>query len=183
VAALALRQRPESESRFEGKLAYEQTIREMQSLEGKPLALVIGGSGDLRDNLSKHLSLLGVRTLGASSGRESLRLIQEPQPIEYVFLVDRVIDMSLSELVQRLRASPRTSWLPMAVMTDQIGPTQREILQDSRFQAIHYSTLTSNIDFTATLFSEMRQRSPLPRMDAIDRLSFRAIVEPVAKSK
>ncbi len=179
ASAIALGNRPDSDSGFEGKFAYDQTKQEMLRLESKPLALIVGGSVELRDSLSKHLSLLGIRAVGTSSARETLRVIQEPQPIEYVFLVDRVLEMSLSELVQRIRAFPRTSSLPLAILTERVGVTQRAILADEGVQQIHYSSVTSNIDLTSALLNEIQRRSPIPRMDSIDRLLFRSHVEPV----
>ncbi len=183
ASAVALGNHPDTDESFDGKVAYEQTKLEMRRLESKPLGLIVGGSVELRDSLSKHLSQLGVRSLGTSSARETLRTIQEPQPIEYVFLVDRVFEMSLSELVQRIRSFPRTSSLPLAILTDQIGATQRSILTDEGLQQIHYSSVTSNIDLTSALLSEMQRRSPIPKMDSIDRLLFRSFVEPMDGKK
>ncbi len=181
AAAVALSQRRDSEESFEGRYAYEQTKREMQALESKPLALLVGGSVELRDTLSNQLSALGIRSKGTSSARETLRLIQEPQPIEYVFLVDRVLEMSLSELVQRIRAYPKTSELPMAILTDQLGSTQRRVLADEGIQNVYYSSVTANIDLTASLLSEMQRSSSVPKMDSIDRLLFQSRFEPVSK--
>ena len=181
ASVVALANRPDLDGGFEGKFAYDQTKQEMLRLESKPLALIVGGSVELRDSLSKHLSQLGVRSLGTASARETLRTIQETQPIEYVFLVDRVLEMSLSELVQRIRAFPRTSSLPLAILTDHVGSTQRAILADEGVQQIHYSSVTSNIDLTAALLKEIQRRSPIPPMDSIDRLLFRSHVEPATK--
>ncbi len=183
ASAVGLGNRPHADGSFDGKVAYEHTKLEMLRLESKPLALIVGGSVELRDSLSKHLSQLGVRSLGTSSARETLRTIQEPQPIEFVFLVDRVFEMSLSELVQRIRSFPRTSSLPLAILSDQIGATQRAFLTDEGLQQIHYSSVTSNIDLTGVLLLEMQRRSPIPKMDSIDRLLFRSLVEPIANKK
>lgn len=177
LAAIALHQRPGSDEAFEGRYAFEQTKREMQNLEAKPLALLIGGSTELSDSLSSHLSLLGIRTLIAKSARETMRLIQEPQPIEYVFLVDRVLEMSLSEVVQRIRIHPRTRTLPLAVLTEQLGTTQRELLANEGVSRIHYGAVTTKLDLTAALLTEMRATSPIPKMDSIDRITFRSILE------
>ena len=149
----------------------------MQNLEAKPLALLIGGSTELSDSLSSQLSLLGVRTLLAKSARETMRLIQEPQPIEYVFLVDRVLEMRLSEVIQRIRTHPRTRTLPLAVLTDQLGTTQRELLANEGVSRIHYWSVTTKLDLTAALLTEMRATSPIPKMESIDRITFRSILE------
>ncbi len=181
ASAIAIGKRLDADRGFEGRFAYEHTKREMLRLASKPLALIVGGSVELRDGLSKQLSHLGIRAIGTSSARETLRVIQEPQPIEYVFIVDRVLEMSLSELVQRIRSYPRTSALPLAIMTDAVVVPQRTILEDEGQQKIHYSSVTNNIDLTAALLNEMQRLSPIPKMDSIDRLLYRSLVEPVDK--
>jgi CheY-like chemotaxis protein len=178
ASAISLGNRPDIKSGFEGRFAYEQTKREMQRLESKSLALLVGGSVELRDSLSKQLSQLGIRSIGTSSARETLRVIQEPQPFEYVFIVDRVVEMSLSELVQRIRAFPRTRSLPLAILTDAIVVPQQAILAEEGQPRIHYSAVTNNIDLTGALLNEMQRLSPIPRMDSVDRLLYRSLVEP-----
>lgn len=182
TAAVVLSQQPSATGNFEGRYALEQTTREILNLESKPQALLIGGSIELRDILSNQLSLLGVRTLSAKSARETLRLIQEPQPIEFIFIVDRVLEMHLSELVQRLRAHPRTRALPLAVLTDQLGTAQRTLLTNEGVSNIHYFSATTNLDLTSTLLNEMQRTSPLPKMDLIDRITWRSRFEPVTKN-
>jgi len=182
ASAVALGHRPTSEAAFEGRYALEQTKLEILSLEAKPLALVIGGSTELRDSLSQHLSLLGVRTLPARSAREAMRLIQEPQPIEYVFLADQVLEMNLSEVVQRIRSHPRTQALPLAVLTDRLGPSQRDLLANEGMTRIHYGYVTTNLDLTSTLLNEMRATSPVPKMDSLDRITLRSIFETSANN-
>jgi CheY-like chemotaxis protein len=179
ASAISLGKRPDQDGGFEGRFAYEQTKLEMQRLESKPLALIVGGSVELRDGLSKHLSQLGVRAIGTSSARETLRVIQEPHPIEYVFIVDRVLEMSLSELVQRIRAFPRTSSLPLAIMADSIAAPQQAIMAVEDQPKIHYSSVTTNIDLTGALLRDMQRLSPIPPMDSVDRLAYRSLVEPV----
>ncbi len=180
TAVAAMTQFANDQTSLTGQYGYESTRREMQKLEALPLALVIGGAGNVRDALIQHLTQLGVRSLEASGSRDALRTLQDPQPIELIFIVDRTSEMRLSELIQRLRAVPRTADLPLAVMTDHVSADARTLLADEGVQGIHYASVTTNIEYTAALVREMYQRSPLPTMDAVDRLTFRSLVEPLA---
>ncbi|MDZ4850631.1 MAG: hypothetical protein SGI77_15200 [Pirellulaceae bacterium] len=178
-AASALTQLLDSDTKFEGRYTFEQTKQEMLELESKPLALVVGGASELRDALATQLSMLGIRTLESKSARETMRLIQKPNPIEYVFIVDKVLEMNLSELVQRLRTSPRTRLLPLAVLTDRISSDQRTHLEIEGFDDVHYFSVTHSRELTSALLDEMHETSPIPQMDSIDRITFRSIFEPL----
>jgi len=156
-----------------------RTLEEMANLEVKPLALVIGGSADLVDTLTSQLEALEVRSKTARNAREAFKLIQEPLPIEMVFIVDRVADMSLSEFVQRLRAAPRTTSIPIVMMASQWTTVQQRLTDSENVQGILNATLTGNISFTAAVLRDIVQLADAPAIDSIDRITLRSLVSPV----
>ncbi len=156
----------------------------MRKLEAKSLALVIGGGSERRDTLSKQLGEMGIRALHAGSAREALRSIQESEPIEMVFVVDRVLEMRLSELIQRLRSYPKISRLPMSVLVDSRSDFADGLLATEDFADITRGVLTDKAENTAFIVNEMNSRSPFPRLETIDRVLLRAAFEspPVSDS-
>jgi len=146
-------------------------------LEPNPLALVIGGSSDLRDTLSSQLSALDIRSETARNAREAIRMIQEPHPYEMVFIVDRVADMSLSEFVQRLRAAPRTASLPIVMMASQWTSEQQRLSDSEGIQGIVNATLTDNIGLTSAILQDLQKITRTPKLDSTDRVILRSLVD------
>lgn len=150
---------------------------EMLQLESNPLALVIGGSSDLRDTLTSQLSALQIRSETARNAREAIQIIQEPQPYELIFIVDRVADMSLSEFVQRLRAAPRTSTLPIVIMASQWTLEQQRLADSEGIQGIFHTNLTENIGLTSAILQDVQRNSKAPKLDSTDRVLLRSLVD------
>lgn len=154
------------------------TQSEMKKLESDQLALIIGGSSDLRDTLASQLSTLQVRSESARNAREAIQMIQEPHPYELIFIVDRVADMSLSEFVQRLRAAPRTSTLPIVIMASQWTLEQQRLTDSEGLQGIFHTNLTENIGLTSAILQDAQQNSKAPKLDSTDRVVLRSLVDP-----
>ena len=157
----------------------EQTRVEISKLDVRPLALVIGGNTALLDTLTSQLDAMEIRSETARNAREALRQIQEPLPIEMIFIVDRVADMSLSEFVQRLRAAPRIASLPIVMMASQWTSEQQRLLQSESVQGVFNATLTGNISFTSAVLRDVQMSMQSPTLDAIDRMTLRSLVEPL----
>jgi CheY-like chemotaxis protein len=153
------------------------TRAEMMKLESNPLALIIGGSSDLRDTLASQLSVLQIRSENARNAREAIRMIQEPHPYEMIFIVDRVADMSLSEFVQRLRAAPRTATLPIVIMASQWTSEQQRLADSEGIQGIFHTSLTENIGFTSAILQDVQQNSKAPKLDSTDRVLLRSLFD------
>lgn len=153
------------------------TRAEMMKLESDQLALIIGGSSDLRDTLASQLSTLQVRSETARNAREAIQMIQEPHPYEMIFIVDRVADMRLSEFVQRLRAAPRTSTLPIVIMASQWTLEQQRLADSEGLQGIFHTNLTENIGFTSAILQDAQQNSKAPKLDSTDRVLLRSLVD------
>jgi len=159
----------------------EQTRIEISRLDVRPLALVIGGNTELLDTLTSQLDTMEIRSELARNARESLRHVQEPLPIEMIFIVDRVADMSLSEFVQRLRAAPRSASLPIVMMAPQWTLEQQRLLQSESVSGVFNATLTNNISFTSAVLRDVQRMMQSPALDAIDRITLRSLVEPLKK--
>lgn len=159
----------------------EACKKEMRNLDSLPLALVVGGDSEFREILSNQLSSIGIRSITAASARETLQLVQQSHPIEMVFIVDRVREMSLSELIQRLQAQRPTSHLPIAALTDSLKQSERNLLDFEKISDVYYSNLTTNVDLTATLVQSIKAKSILPEFDSVERVVWKSIVDSPAK--
>ncbi len=98
-----------------------ETALEMISLGNGPHVLVIGLQPELRQAASQLLSAQRDSPVTeANSGQAALQALNGMQPIELIMLVDRVADMSVYELLQRLRKTQHGQSLPIAVLTDRL---------------------------------------------------------------
>ncbi len=141
---------------------------------GKPVALVVGGAADLRSLAVSQLGSLGISTIEASSARETIRSIGRSAPIDYVLIVDRLYDMRLSELVQRVHAFPQTGSIPISILVPEIGDGEATILRES--SAISYGTLTNSGSTMEKIVEEMNFGSGIPLPSQTDRLIWNGIV-------
>ncbi len=76
----------------------------MLALQGEPLTLVIGKDEGLRDHVAQMLQQMGHRSESAETAREALLSMESPKPLESILLIDFTYDMSLTQLVQRIRS-------------------------------------------------------------------------------
>jgi CheY-like chemotaxis protein len=160
-----------------GNYAWQQVLREGGRLQGKPLAMIVGGDIERRDVLSKQLSELGIRATTLASAREALQYIQQPEPIEMIFVVDKVLEMSVSELVQRLRSHPRAAVLPLAILQAELSNQERALLETLAGPAISWGILSTKLESTSDLLQRMGRSQPLPRLDTLDRLTLQTLFE------
>jgi CheY-like chemotaxis protein len=113
---------------YDGRNRLERVLAEMRKLDPKPLALVIGGSSNLRTQVATLLEAFSFRVTEASSSSQTMSLIKEGTPIEGVILVDRVRDMSIGQLAERIRANATTSACPIAVLADSLSNGEHILL-------------------------------------------------------
>lgn len=135
---------------------------------GFPTALVVGGSAELRQMAINQLLEMGIESLEASSGREAVRRIQRFSPFEFVLIVDRVSDMPISELVQRIAAYPPTSAISVAVLTPTLTDSERVVLKE--LPGIVYGTLTTRENYMASVLRRMNSVADIPLPSRSDRL-------------
>ncbi len=108
------------------------TAVEMLQLGMGPAALVIGANAELCMAAEASIrQITNGEVIVVTSGRESLRALSLPNPAELIFVVDRVHDMSLFELLQRLRKTQGGGSLPIAVLTDQINSFEQKLMDET----------------------------------------------------
>ena len=112
---------------FDGRNRLERVLSEMRMLGGSPLALVVGGASNLRTHTRTFLETFGYRVLEAASASQTMSVLREGQPIEAVFVVEKVLEMNLGELTQRIRANPSMATCPIAILAASLSSGEHEI--------------------------------------------------------
>jgi hypothetical protein len=111
---------------------------------------------------------LGIEAVEAPSGRAAVRAIQQVTPLELILVVDRLADLPVSEVVQRIDAYPPTSAVPMAVLTPNL--TQGEVLVLRETSGIVYGTLTARENYMPNVVRRMNSIADIPLPSRTDRL-------------
>ena len=115
-------------SAYNGSAAALETAIEMGRLVQGPTVLVIGLTSDLRLAAKQQLMAIGAEAIDVTSTAEALRVLNEPYPIEYIMVVDRLPRNSILTSVDRLRHSKRGGSLPVAILTDDMDALERSEL-------------------------------------------------------
>lgn len=114
---------------FGGEGAAVRTALEMNQLGQGPHALVVGLRSELLQAAQQQIQLsTAAKVTVANSARSALMALNGSDPIEMVFVVDRVSDQSLHELLQRIRNSKKGRSVPIAVVTDDLYPYERSLI-------------------------------------------------------
>ncbi len=82
-----------------------------------PRALVVDDAPDIRLLADLVLSMAGFAVVGASSGRDALRLLAEGDLPDIVLLDVQMPEVDGWETLSRLRSHPRTAALPVVLCT------------------------------------------------------------------
>jgi len=117
---------------YEGSERALATAVEMLQLNNGAATLVIGANSELcmtADAIIQQIT--GGEVAIVTSGREALQALTVPNPTDLIVVADRVHDMSLFELLQRLRKTQNGASLPIAVMTDQLYAYEQQYLQQT----------------------------------------------------
>jgi hypothetical protein len=114
-----------------GKL--DRVARELLAAKAKPVAFVVGSSSSLRDHTKSLLTSLNFHVYEFGTAREVLTAAKQGVAADRIFLVSSVYEVSLAQLVQRLRAVPVTSRAAIIMLADRLNQAERELLsQDGR---------------------------------------------------
>jgi CheY-like chemotaxis protein len=120
-SALSAIARLDPKTKYAGAELVLETAVELAGLGSGPQALVIGNSPDLRMAAANMLAQqTGQQAVAVATGREALKELNQNDPIEMIVISDRVSDLSLFELMQRLRNSRQGRSLPIAVLTNEL---------------------------------------------------------------
>ncbi len=158
---------------FDGRNRLERVLAEMRMLEGKPLALVIGGAVDLRTHTRTLLESFGYRVAESSSASQTMSLLRVGQPIETIFVVSRVLEMNLGELTQRVRANPSTATCPIAILAESLSRGEHEIM-GSDVRVVLGSVPPTQSEF-ADILRRMQVVTQSLDIDAANRTTWREL--------
>jgi CheY-like chemotaxis protein len=160
---------------FGGRSKLEQILSEMRQLDGKPLILLVGGSSSLRTHVATLLQQFSYRVFETSSASQAMAAIRQGLPIESVVVVDRVFEMRMGELIQRIRANPTTSTCPVAILADSLSDGDHRILgEDNR-------VVVGSVPPAASGLSDILRRMAIvdqaPRVDSVRRLGWKQLAD------
>ena len=151
-----------------------ETAIEMTRMQSGPHALVIGLQSELRQAAQQQINLqTGSDVTVVNSGVAALKALDEPIPFEQIYIVDRVADQSISQLVQRLRKSQRGRSLPIAILTEQLYSYEREVLDE--IPGVVTSLLTRNPEQMQRVTEMLDASLDTPPLTPTDRANFSAI--------
>lgn len=163
-------------SNYRGSERALATAIEMAGLASGPKTLVIGANLELC--LAAEPLIIqqtGGQVIMVNSGREALRTLSQTQPAEMVVIVDRVHDMSLYELIQRLGKTTIGGSIPIAVLTDQLFPYELRYIEST--SGIHAATLTRNAEQMGQIFQRMASSLDTGLMTAEDRVQLSQVAQ------
>lgn len=151
-----------------------QTALEMMQLSNGPHALVVGLRSDLRDAAKQQIEAATSSNVTlANSAKSALAALDESNPIELIFLVDRVSDQSLFELIQRIRNTKKGKSIPIAVLTDELYSHERSLIE--RTGGVVTAVLSSNEDNMQRVVSQLLKELDTEPMNELDRATFAVV--------
>ena len=160
---------------FDGRNRLERVLSEMRKLEGNPLALVVGGSSDLRTHIRIFLETFGYRVLESTSASQTMSTLRDGQPIEAIFVVSKVLEMNLGELTQRVRANPSTATCPIAILAASLSKGEHEVAAADQ-RVVLGSVPPEQVGFVDIL-RRMKIVTQSPKIDSASRIVWRELAE------
>jgi hypothetical protein len=150
-----------------------ETAIEMSRLQSGAHALVIGLQSELRQAAQQQINLqTGSDVTIVNSGVAALKVLDQPIPVEMIFVVDRVADQSISQLIQRLRKSERGRSLPIAVLTEELYSYERDLISET--PGVITSVLSGNAEQMQRVVARLDSSLDTAPLTATDRASFSA---------
>jgi CheY-like chemotaxis protein len=158
---------------FDGRNRLEKVLAEMRLLEDKPLILVVGGNPDLRTHVSTLLETFSYRVSEAASAAQAMGELRRGQPVEGVFIVDRVLEMDLGQLIQRMRSAPSASDCPIALLASSLSMGEHSIAgSDSK---VVLGSVPPEESGFVDILRRMRVVSQSPVIDSTHRIQWREL--------
>ncbi|MCA9193497.1 MAG: hypothetical protein KDB03_17110 [Planctomycetales bacterium] len=148
-----------------------RTALEMLSLGDGPRALFIGAD-ETRQNVAatQFSQLYNGTPQFAYSARSAMGIVNKSEALELIFITDRVSDMAVFELMQRLRGSRGGKALPIAVLADELYEHERSLIRSET--GIVLGVLTSDSAQLKTVVDAMYQQLDTPPLSSLDRARF-----------
>ena len=141
---------------YNGSASTLETAVEMGRLGQGPTVLVIGLSSDLRLAAKQQLLAMGAEAIEVTSTSDALRVLNEPYPIEYIMVVDRLPRNSILTSIDRLRHSKRGGSLPVAILTEDMDALEKSEL--SKIPGVVFSVLSEVPDQMQRVVAELERR-------------------------
>lgn len=112
---------------FQGASRVDFVGREMQRLMAEPMVMIVGANPSLRSHMHQLVDQMGFRYFEASSVDDVFSAMRNATPIEAIVILDHLRDMDLGQLVQRIRANPSTSTVPIALLADSLSSLEHSV--------------------------------------------------------
>jgi CheY-like chemotaxis protein len=161
--------------RFNGSSRLETVGREMRQLAMEPTALIVGGHEDLRGHMHGLLDQFGYRFFEAASAAETFTLLRSEIPIDTVFIVHHVREMDLGQLIQRLRANPVTSSVPIALLADSLSRGEHALADEDHRVVV--GSVPPSIDGLTDIVARLRAVTDPPLLSQEARVIFKETAE------
>jgi hypothetical protein len=111
-----------------GQSKLERVAEDMLSLNVRPTAYVIGGSSSLRNHLKTLLEASNVIASDFNNAAGAITSARQNGAVDQIYVVSSVFEMSVPQLVQRLRATPVGSKAPIVMLADSLNASSVEFL-------------------------------------------------------
>ncbi len=169
--ALEILAKLDPKASFYGNEWAVETAIEMSRLQSGPHALVIGLQSELRQAAQQQIKLQTSSDVTVvNSGAAALKILAEPEPVELIFIVDRVSDTTISQLIQRLRSSARGRSLPIAVLTQELYSYERDLIDET--PGVITSILSRDAEQMRRVMEKMDTSLDTAPLTPSDRASF-----------
>jgi hypothetical protein len=162
--------RANPQTAYNGSAIALETAIEMSRMKTGPMVLVVGLTSDLRQAADQQLVAVGAQSISVNSTQAALLVLDQPNPIEMIMVVDRVANHSVRALVERLRHSRRGKSLPVAVLTDQLE--SYELTELSRVPGVVLSVLSEDKEHMPRVIAELDRRLDVRPLSASERSVF-----------
>ncbi|MFO0012069.1 MAG: hypothetical protein ACK553_04940 [Planctomycetota bacterium] len=162
---------PLARAGFLGSSRIDAVGREMQQLSYEPIALIVGGHEGLRGHLHGLLDQLGYRYFEAASAAEVFALLRSGLPIEGVFIVHHVRELDLGQLVQRIRANPTTSTVPIAMLADSLSRGEHSVAEEDHRVVV--GSVPPSVEGLGDIVARMRSVTDPPLLAPESRILFK----------
>ncbi len=144
---------------------------EMTQMSQGPQALVIGGNNELCMAADQLIQLhTGTKSVVVTSARGAFKNLVQQHPIELIVVVDRVHDLTLFEMLQRLRGSGS---LPIAVLVDRLQPHEEDLV--NKGAGFYAANLSRDPDHLKLVIEQLTQTLDVRPMTSDDRIRFSAL--------
>lgn len=110
---------------FNGAGHFTETLRHLAGSQGLRQAIVGFPNREIATRLAGYFSSVGMEGLAAWTGQTTVRLAQQSPDAEVILLSSRINFEPLSLTIQELRRDPRTSHLPIVILTEDAAEEPR----------------------------------------------------------